>query len=314
VADLASGDLNGDGNGDMVGFFSGGSHLRMTLLGDSSQGFSVFDTIPLTTSPKGLCADFNLDGRDDYLVDGSTYANILELHLSSPTGTLDPGIWISAKPDSLVAADINLDGWPDIVEQYGSTSCAPGLVRTFLNDTVHPFVQLPQPDQDLYGIFTCVGSSPRLYSGDLDHDGDPDFVAVDVNGWPQTSQTRVIWNDGTGRLSLGPVQFTGSGLVVQQLVDYDGDGELDLIFREPGVVLAPTVTFWWCAGDGQGGFGATQPVFAPPHAVAGSGARTYLASLHDLDGDGDQDVIVSSWDGDPGDPTTGLAVYFNCAQ
>ena len=121
-------------------------------------------------------------------------------------------------------------------------------------------------------------------AGDVNKDDFPDFFAT------RAQQPGVFaMSDGRGRFTLTPGPANTRGALAAQLLDYDGDGLLDLLTAGPaGAHLFRYVGSGWddvTAGAlpaAVSASGGTRPVTGP---VLASG---------DLDGDGDPNVIAGS--------------------
>lgn len=143
-----------------------------------------------------------------------------------------------------------------------------------------------------------VGSYSTLAAGDLDADGDPDFVASQSFA---DGAIHYFQNVGTALLPsvverTGPENpFSGlsaGGTPMLALADLDGDGDLDLAsgenggnplryFENTGTTIAPAFV------ERSGG---SNPL---ANAFAGRGAP----SFGDLDGDGDFDLVMGRFEG-----------------
>jgi len=122
---------------------------------------------------------------------------------------------------------------------------------------------------------------------DLNDDGHLDFVAL-ISQEHETVDA--FLNDGTGKFRREPIfqgndpSFGSSGI---QLVDMDGDGDLDVLYSNGDTFgsqhLKPYHAVHWL--DNRGTYPFEDRVLAPM-----VGVQKALAG--DLDGDGDQDVVA----------------------
>ncbi len=130
-----------------------------------------------------------------------------------------------------------------------------------------------------YNIPSPFGSSSPSYiaSGDIDNDGDIDLI-TDSNG-PGNDPTQILWNDGTGIFSLGPVLTSGWGFGQVALGDMDGDGDLDVLRAN---YWSNGVMFYRNNGDGS---------FSSPTFYAGGGGCVAVL-FTDFDNDGDLDFVT----------------------
>jgi hypothetical protein len=162
-------------------------------------------------------ADLDRDGRTD-LVMGTRWLRNL------PNGfVLDTIDADSAAPDRNRVADIDGDGWPDVVVGFEAVS-APGPLRWYRN---------PGSTGAAWSrgeIATVVGPM-SLDLGDLDADGDVDVVVGEHNlKDPASARLLIYENLGAGKAWKQHVVYTGDehhdGA---QLLDADADGDLDIV-------------------------------------------------------------------------------------
>jgi VCBS repeat protein len=129
-------------------------------------------------------------------------------------------------------------------------------------------------------ILTDIRRVADAQAGDLDGDGDQDLV-VAVFGY---ARGEILWleNRGSGRWRSHQL-FVGAGTIHVPVADYDGDGDLDIA----AVVSQDSEEVWGFENQGDGRF---QPrlLFRSLNPDLGSAGLVCA----DLDGDGDQDLIL----------------------
>ena len=134
-------------------------------------------------------------------------------------------------------------------------------------------------------ISTAASKAHSVFAVDLDGDGDADVLSA------SSGDDKIAWYENIdGRGSFGPervISTTADGAYSVYATDLDGDGDQDVLSASPG----DDKLAWYENTDGLGSFGPERII----PAVARGATSVWAA---DLDGDGDQDVISSSFHDD----------------
>ncbi len=219
-------------------------------------------------------ADLDDDGDRDLVAVGGS---------SSPNSALwlqeGPGWFVAGPPPVVLAgpsrvrfADLNLDGFVDVLAAGAGFSPLGGGVTAVLGD----------------GAGGCLGATMRLVDGgpkdlavaDVNGDGVPD--AATANG--SIANAALLLGTGTGAFGLPLYLPAGSQPVGVALTDIEGDGDADLAVASG---LGSSVQLR--RNDGSGGFGAG--------VVTGAGAPPAALLAAPLDGDALADLVVACSDG-----------------
>ncbi len=291
ATDAAFGDLDGDGDLDVLAGYVAGDHSSRNdvWLNDGGGHFAVAPTLsasPIQDDTYAIAlADVDGDGDLDALVGNDEQDRLLlsdgHAHLTESTApTLPPS------EGSLHAAafgDLDGDGDLDLVTSASSSDATGTGHAVLLNDGVGRFVAAPAgtlPPRDL--------ASASLALGDVDGDGDLDVYFA--NGLRGSSRDQLYLNDGAGRFAdvatthLPPV-YAVSHIV--RLGDIDGDGDLDAFVGNitGSVGTGRDLLF---LNDGSG-------VFADASSQLPARTEwTESADLGDVDGDGDLDLFLGN--------------------
>ena len=257
----AAGDVNGDGKPDLVigncglnnfsfrfgtgtGTFSGPAHLGFTgpcpfpmkladlnadakldivyvsnqnvgvFLGNGLGVFGLPALVDAGFSPGAIAAgDFNGDGKND-LAAGDSHGSSVSVMLNVGNGTFTPGVSYPSgglEVRSLVAADFDRDGKVDLAAGHGGN----GIVGVLLgngNGTFKPAV----------GV--AAGGSPwGLAAADINGDGKPDLVAVNV-----FKDVALLLGNGDGTFQAAVKVPGGDSPRDLAIGDFNGDGLPDL--------------------------------------------------------------------------------------
>ena len=270
---LTCADVDGDGDTDLVvlnyGWQFGVGSLTVLL----NQGNGTFAAEPeiVLDHPGSLLSivsgDFDGDGHVDLAIQVLNERSVLFL-FNRGDGSFERPIarevdWF---PYSIWAADVDLDGRPDVVtlgDNYGVS-----VLRSLGNREFAPYVYSGTRGVQIGAL------------ADLDGDGKPDLatLADDAHSYSVLS---VMLNAGAGRFAeRGQIPVGGHPSCVTS-ADLDGDGASDLIST---VQYPDAISVLRNRGDGS---------FEPGVAYAAGDLPTSVASA-DLDGDGSADLVVAN--------------------
>jgi len=181
--DITSGDFNGDGKVDLAVTNGGGLDSVWVLLGDGTGNFGTAAKYLCGSAPISVCSkDFNGDGFDDIAVANANSNNVSVLISKGTSGAFFNAVnYIAGNsspmtcPESIVSADFNLDGKPDlaIANSYQSIVfilCGTGN-GTFNTST----------------YFSTDYGPLRVVSADFNGDGKPDLVSANRDGFDITA-------------------------------------------------------------------------------------------------------------------------------
>ncbi len=273
------------------------------LIGDQSGRVRIFNAkLRLIDSLRAETAVSDLLPQ----ADGSTWALTMGI---MPPNDLDRGglVQLSPKkapkpllqrlrrPVQVTRTDLNADGQPDaLVCAYGNNLGQLAWYELGAGKSPKPHVLADRPGA------RCATVT------DLNHDGRPDVVALMAQALEGVS---VFYNEGNGafreEVLLGFPPVYGSSYL--SLVDFDRDGDLDLLYTngdnaDYSIVLKPYHGIRLFVNDGKNHF--HQAWFYPLDGAQQAEAR-------DFDGDGDLDVAVIAFFPNLNEPRAGFVYLQN---
>jgi hypothetical protein len=250
--------------------FSGYQWAFTTSTGKNADQIALPRTLPAPDNPYALCVgDFNNDGRNDLAStnDGSGTADSVIVWLTDANGTpvFTAQYLVANGPQSIISADVDADGLPDLVAgNFWSQT-----ISVLKNAGAGAF----QPAQS----FATGHNVFHISSGDIDNDGDLDvFSAGDFVG-----EVSVLLNStGTGTFAA-PVSIVVAGASSVEPVDFDGDGDLDLL-----VPTGDVGTVVRLRNNGTGALSVLGPAISLPHGAG-------FIDIADFNSDGDWDFAAA---------------------
>ncbi|PSQ93695.1 MAG: VCBS repeat-containing protein [Bacteroidetes bacterium SW_4_67_19] len=308
---MAFADADGDGDQDLLwgDYFEPGLLLLENRGGCETLDFSN-DPVPfprgnpLSTTGYNAPAigDLTGDGLQDLLIGviGGAYnpdrtaANNLYFYERTTAG----GSYALRARQYLSMIDVGLESVPalaDLDDDGDQDLLVGSKIGTAKGSTEGPVLRYENtggPADPRFRLADTLALAPEAYNrapalADLDDDGDPDLV---MGTWNNSLR----YHENTGTAS--DPQFAETGTVLAELgrgshpapafADLDGDGDLDLVLGE----TAGSLTFFRNTGTPQ------QPQFQRENGLlkGASVDRRSAPVFHDVDGDGDQDLVVGS--------------------
>ncbi|MFL2982766.1 MAG: hypothetical protein ACJZ12_00060 [Candidatus Neomarinimicrobiota bacterium] len=249
---------------------------------------TLSDSLPQSKANSIKIVDVNRDGVHDVLMSGydaSRYGIFLDVMYGSSEGNLGLGLEYEfiTYPDTIgeytgglgnvTLADVNRDG---NVDAYLNGSAKSFLLMNFLDG-----LEVSTGIEDL----TLTYSNAAF--ADVDMNGTPDLFIMGVDETQDLILNRLYLNDGN-RLDYDPTpNFPDLINGTSQWVDYDNDGDNDLLISGNTADYKSSVTrFFKNEPSGRLIEDTNQDII---------GLKAGVVKFVDLDSDGDQDLILSGW-------------------
>lgn len=283
---VVAGDINGDGAADVI-IGTKLNSLNLVYLFDKNTqllvGHRIAENDLATTDVQAVAlSDLDQDGDLDLVMGLATASISLQIFLNDGTGTFVLLANVGggqALTRAVELADVNGDGFDDAIVAY--TGGTPNKV--FFNDKTGLLVDSGQS--------LGTGATTAIDVGDIDVDGDLDFVSAAID-----EGTKVWLNNGAGIFSNVFDADLGKDDLVA-MTDIDQDGDLEVITLTNGQVAE--LHF----GTLSSLYGGSTPV---GNGAAGAASSVVDNALVDVDGDGDLDLIRTTNSAVANDKTTVL--------
>lgn len=271
------GDVDGDGDEDVLAVFGTTAALLLNLEG------GVFDHIAFPTAfpRQGAIADMDQDGLKDVLMSqGSGFGpRMLILWRSIGGGLFDPPdtVDFAFRPNATFhVEDLDGDDFPDLYYGEGDT------LKWYRNNGSGGL--LPSMPM-VSGFMKAYWKVDEQWTIDRDNDGDRDIL-VRLRDGPHSC---IVEQNSPGSFSEVPHWLIGSWTIGGvEAADVDGDMDPDLITfgYSVGSFNAEVINLFRNDGTTD---------LAPRELISDSAITVLDMALTDLDMDGDQDVVYSSW-------------------
>jgi hypothetical protein len=286
---IAAGDLNGDGQIDLVVANAGANTVSVfrntTTIGTATASFTAKQDFTAANFPVSVAVgDLNGDGLRDVAAVASSNSVSVLLNTTAPgaatAGFADKQDFpTDSTPQSLTMADFNLDGRLDLIVANNTAS-------VFLNNTATGSTTASFARQD----FAVTDAPKDVAAGDLNGDGKPDLVTAGLSSNVVSVRLNTT-APGAAMASFATKQDFGTGVFPEAVTlgDLNRDGRLDIAVATSNsgsvsVLLNTTAP------------GAATPSFASKQDfAAGNGlSRPKSVSVGDLNGDGNPDLAVGN--------------------
>lgn len=214
-------------------------------------------------------ADFNNDGREDFITGGT---GVFRISLSTGDGIYAWPVNIplpAGNPSDFAIGDFNQDGNADVIVSTGSN---------------HFYTYYGHGDGTFSAPITNVLPTGQvalsLAAGDFNHDGRTDLAFVNSNG--SSGEVHVYFANPGGGWTVGPVTSGVAESQILQVGDFDGDGKADLMAEQHDMGTGLKILY----GDGAGHF-TVVPVTDLNRGI--------YYEVRDANGDGISDLVGSDW-------------------
>jgi Bacterial Ig-like domain (group 3)/FG-GAP-like repeat len=305
---VAAGDLNGDGNLDLVvanlcqsnNCNRGNNGNVSVLLGNGDGTFQAAQSYATQGfgSSSVAIGDFDGDGNADVVVANQCSTSdcksggSVSVLLGTGNGKLQAAKTYSSganTPLSVAVADFDKDGDLDlaVANQCQDSSCQNGAVSVLLGNGNGTFRAAR--------VYASAGYQTNSVAvGDFNGDGNPDLVLASQcqDNTCQNGGVSVLLGNGDGTFQ-GAQGYSSAGAQADgvAITDLDGDGIVDLVVSNLCQISdCSTGAVSSLLGRGDGTFRAA-------HASSSGGVSSYSLVAGDFNGDGDSDVVAASSDG-----------------
>ncbi len=265
---IAPGDFDGDGMLDVLVSIDAPSIDLVFMRQNPDHTFSAAGNWSPPAFLHELAAgDFDGDGHLD--VAGISYADSVHVLFGNGFGGATGAVTSrEAPPGALTISRANLNGAFD-GDDLVVTSYWWAQLRTYVGGVG---AITPVTSYSTLGALAAVGI------GDLDGDGDDDFVTAHET----LSVSQLLYTDGSGGIaSASTLSFSPYYSGAAAIRDVSGDGEPDVLVASSGGV---GMAVYLALGSGT---------YTPPSYYGGAVGSAYFSlDCGDLDGDGDPDAVM----------------------
>jgi len=219
---VATADLNGDGNPDMV-IANYKDNTVSVIIGAPAAVFQKQVTYAVGTNPTGIAVgDFNGDSKLDLAVVNQNCPTLpcaavgnISLLFGNGNGTFQKAVTaasVANAPNAIVAGDFNKDGILDMA------------VANTQSDNITVLLGTGKGAFSAGTNYATGTAAASLAVSDFNGDGVPDLAVVNKN----SSDVSVLLGNGDGTFAAQPAPPTGTFPVGIVVGDFNGDGKMDI--------------------------------------------------------------------------------------
>ena len=315
-ASVLLGDINGDGNVDLVlaGCNTSNNTLTVTSLngvGDGSFGAAAtpkqYSGYSCATAGAYRLVDLNGDGQSDivWVSTTATQVNVYALLNNGANGFAAPTVLAgSVSPPSgftpaniqqpFYSTDINSDGIPDVALLYtNGNAIAVQYFAGQLNGTLSSAINLFSYSGVPGNVSYTYAANYSLQLADLNADGNPDLIAM---GSGSSGASADVWiNQGAGQFASVSKNVLSAPSVnttswTPLFADVNGDSYVDVIYSSANAASGSTAAYVFL-GNGDGNFTQAFGGLSLTGSSA-AGATGWNVMLTDLSGKGRADLVA----------------------
>lgn len=265
--DIDAGDVDGDGDIDLVYITEDQVRVAFNRYANSSSGFTI--SACSSGCPVGeysynavSLGDVDNDGDLDAVVSSAIAPTVF---LNTGTGTYRSASFISTESTEVALASFTRDDYLDLVMVTTT-----GNLQAFRGDGRGAFTLI-----QTIGLGNLL---PVLAFGDINQDGHLDVVSAN-----SSQQLYLFTSSATGSLSASQIHATSLASIKSIAIgDIDNDGDPDLVVGSNSSGSNGGVAYY--LNNGSGGF-------ATEYTTTQTGDNTDAVALGDLDADGDLDYV-----------------------
>ncbi len=286
---VVAADFDGDGDPDAA-VANAFSDSLSVLPNDGAGAFAGRTDYTVGAAPTWVIArDVDGNGTVD-LVSANFGGASVSVLMGDGAGTFATPVHYSVgelqSPYAVAAADVNGDGWLDIVT--ANTNLSDEGVSLLLGDGAGGFAE-----PIMLEVGPALFHDPRSIAlADVTGDGHVDILTANS----VSSNLSLLAGDGTGAFASAVYLTVGEGPVVVEVADVTGDDLLDIVSLDHTAQTVSTL-----AGDGAGGFAEAvhHSIFSPPGTPCTTDPNAvcpWAWGMHvdDVNNDGHLDIIAAN--------------------